>query len=98
MLKGTSIRLEIFKRFRHVSRSLLHEDHVTYAILLSQIRLRGSPNAIDKVEYDFLLSGGDVVPGSSATARELGLPSDLFDIDQLYKIKEYITLPCLQTT
>jgi len=49
--------------------------------------MRGSSNAIDETEYDFLLSGGDVVPGSHATAKELGLPADLFDSDQLCKIK-----------
>ncbi|RIA96574.1 dynein heavy chain [Glomus cerebriforme] len=96
----TSTRLDILKRdlfnvsFKRVSRSLLHEDYVTYAILLSQIKMRGSPNAVDETEYDFLLSGGDVVPGSHATAKELGLPADLFDSDQLCKIKEFITLPC----
>ncbi|CAB4481707.1 unnamed protein product [Rhizophagus irregularis] len=93
-------RLDILKRdlfnvsFKRVSRSLLHEDYVTYAILLSQIKMRSSPSAIDETEYDFLLSGGDVVPGSHATAKELGLPADLFDSDQLCKIKEFTTLPC----
>ncbi|CAI2172645.1 16667_t:CDS:10, partial [Funneliformis geosporum] len=99
-IKDTASRLEILKRdlfnvsFKRVSRSLTHEDYVTYAILLSQIKLRGSPNAVDEVEYDYLLSGGDVIPGSTATARELGLPADLFDSDQLCKIKEFTTLPC----
>jgi dynein heavy chain 1 len=96
----TNARLDILKRdlfnvsFKRVSRSLMHEDYVTYAILLSQIKMRGSPNAIDETEYDFLLSGGDVVPGAHATAKELGLPADLFDSDQLCKIKEFVTLPC----
>ncbi|CAG8531180.1 10166_t:CDS:10, partial [Acaulospora colombiana] len=93
-------RLRILKRdlffvtFRRVSRALLHEDHITFAILLSQINIRGSTDQVDEAEFDFLLSGGDVVPGSKVSARELGLSDGLFDNEQLCKIKEFSNLPC----
>ncbi|CAJ0883095.1 1976_t:CDS:10 [Entrophospora sp. SA101] len=80
--------------FYRVSRALLHEDYVTFAILLAQVKLRNESNQLDETEYDFLLSGGDVVPGSKASARELGLPEGLFDSDQLCRIKEFSTLKC----
>nr|CAG8506850.1 6173_t:CDS:10 [Entrophospora candida] len=80
--------------FYRVSRALLHEDYVTFAILLAQVKLRNESNQLDETEYDFLLSGGDVVPGSKASARELGLPEGLFDSDQLCRIKEFATLKC----
>ncbi|CAG8442752.1 1825_t:CDS:10 [Diversispora eburnea] len=96
----TDERLRILKRdlfavtFRRVSRALLHEDYIIFAILLSQINIRNSKNQIDESEFDFLLSGGDVVPGSKTTPRELGLRENLFDSDQLCKIKEFTVLPC----
>ncbi|CAG8490206.1 1623_t:CDS:10, partial [Scutellospora calospora] len=99
-VKETDKRLNIITRdlfkvtFKRVSRALLHEDYVTFAILLSQIKLRGSPDQVDEAEYDFLLSGGDIVPGSKVSSRELGLPEKIFDVDQLCKIKEFMTLPC----
>jgi len=101
-------RLEILQRdlfnvsFKRVSRSLLHEDYVTYAILLSQVKMRGTTYSDYDIEYDFLLSGGEVVPGSHATAEELGLSklsgslARHFDSDQLCKIKEYTTLRCFK--
>ncbi|CAG8466762.1 5969_t:CDS:10, partial [Racocetra fulgida] len=86
---------DLFKvTFKRVSRALLNEDYVTFAILLAQIKLRGSPGQVDESEYDFMLSGGDVVPGSRVTARELGLPDNVFDSDQLCKIKEFTALQC----
>ncbi|KAG9288876.1 hypothetical protein G9A89_001252 [Geosiphon pyriformis] len=93
-------RLQVLTRdlfnvtFHRVSRALLHEDYITFALLLTQIRLRGGSHQIDEVEYDFLLNGGDVVPGTKVMAHELGLPSDLFDADQAARIKEYTTLSC----
>ncbi|CAG8487876.1 5917_t:CDS:10 [Dentiscutata erythropus] len=89
------ITRDLFKlTFKRVSRALLHEDYVTFAVLLSQIKLRGTPDHVDEAEYDYLLSGGDVVPGSKVTARELGIPENIFDSDQLCKIKEFTSLKC----
>ncbi len=72
---------------------MLHEDHIIYAILLSQIKLCDSSDTIDEAEYDFLLSGGYVIFTSSATAKDYHL-NEHFDTDQLCKIKEYTVLPC----
>jgi hypothetical protein len=41
--------------FRRVSRTLLHEDWITFAVRLAQIRLRGGPNELEDDEFDFLL-------------------------------------------
>ncbi|KAJ3090057.1 hypothetical protein HK102_004799, partial [Quaeritorhiza haematococci] len=55
---------ELFRTsFARASQALLHEDYITFALLLCQIRLRGSPDHIDDEEYDFLLSGGETVQG-----------------------------------
>lgn len=75
--------------YRRASRSLAHEDHITFAMLLSQIKIRSITDAIDEIEYDFLLSGGDVVPGSTVTVQSLGLPSDLITDEQAQRIKEF---------
>ncbi|CAH1756141.1 13650_t:CDS:10 [Entrophospora sp. SA101] len=80
--------------FRRVSRALLHDDYITFAILLAQIKLRGTQEQLDETEYDYLLSGGDVVPGSKVSAKELGFPEGLFDSDILCRIREFSTLPC----
>ncbi|CAG8454634.1 4044_t:CDS:10, partial [Ambispora gerdemannii] len=95
-----SQRLRILTRdlfnvtFHRVTRALLHEDYITFALLLSQIKIRGDQHQIDETEYDFLLNGGDVVPGTKVSAHELGLPDDLIDNDQAARIKEYTALPC----
>lgn len=102
-ISGHSERLQVLSRdlfettFRRTTRSLLHEDHITFALLMCQIKIRGSTLQVDDAEYDFLLSGGDVVPGTtSTTAGSLGLPKDLLTADQVAKVKEYSALPCFK--
>lgn len=92
-------RLEILSRdlfsaaYKRASRTLVHEDHTMYAVLLCQIRIRGSQENMDETEYDFLLSGGDAVVGSTLTAASLGLPDFISD-ETAQRIKEFSTLTC----
>ncbi|GAA5850789.1 hypothetical protein JCM8547_009091 [Rhodosporidiobolus lusitaniae] len=45
--------------FKRTSRALLHSDHLTLAVLLAQVKLRGTDNEFDDHEFGFLLEGGD---------------------------------------
>eukprot|EP01113_Clastostelium_recurvatum_P011812 TRINITY_DN1605_c0_g1_i1.p1 TRINITY_DN1605_c0_g1~~TRINITY_DN1605_c0_g1_i1.p1 ORF type:complete len:4689 (+),score=1530.43 TRINITY_DN1605_c0_g1_i1:285-14351(+) len=53
--------------FRRVSRTLLHEDHVTFALQLAYIQLKGSRDEITEAEWEFLLRGGETVTTSAAS-------------------------------
>lgn len=61
-IKDHGQRLDILTRdlfsvsYRRASRALLHDDHITFAMLLTQIKVRGTPSQADESEYDFLLS------------------------------------------
>lgn len=56
--------LHVFKR---TARALLHTDHLTLALLLASIKVRGTNPDFDEQEFAFLLEGGDapVTAGSS---------------------------------
>lgn len=95
-------RLQILSRdlfyvtYKRTSRTLLHEDHIMLAVLMCQIQIRGTNESVDEAEYDFLLSGGDVVPGSTATTASLGLPDFIAD-ETAQRIKEFATLNCFKS-
>ncbi|BGP45295.1 dynein heavy chain [Rhodotorula kratochvilovae] len=55
--------LHVFKR---TSRALLHTDHLTLAILLASVKLRGTGAEVDEQEFSFLLEGGDAVTTGGA--------------------------------
>ncbi|KAI8361054.1 dynein heavy chain [Mortierella sp. GBAus27b] len=71
-VKDYDQRLEILTRdlfsvsYKRASLALLHDDHIAFAMLLGQVKVRGSPSQADEAEYDFFLakdthlSGGDV--------------------------------------
>jgi dynein heavy chain 1 len=65
-----------------------------YAVLLCQIRIRGMQENMDETEYDFLLSGGDIV-GSNVTAASAGLPDFISD-EIAQRVKEFMTLACFK--
>ncbi|KAF9922924.1 hypothetical protein FBU30_006961 [Linnemannia zychae] len=72
-IKDYGQRLDILTRdlfsvsYRRASRALLHDDHITFAMLLTQIKVRGTPSQADESEYDFLLSP-DSNPAGEITA------------------------------
>lgn len=94
-------RLNILSRdlfsvtYKRATRTLLHEDHITLAVLMCQIQMRGAQHGVDEAEYDFLLSGGDIVPGSTITAANLGLPAFISD-ETAQRAKEFMSLPCFK--
>ncbi|GEM09361.1 cytoplasmic dynein heavy chain 1 [Rhodotorula toruloides] len=54
--------------FRRTSRALLHSDHLTLAVLLAQIKLRGQGEELDEQEFGFLLEGGETAAAIPSTA------------------------------
>ncbi|GAA6030036.1 hypothetical protein JCM8097_009225 [Rhodosporidiobolus ruineniae] len=56
--------LHVFKR---TSRALLHSDHLTLAVLLAQVKLRGTDDELDEHEFGFLLEGGDAAAASAGS-------------------------------
>ncbi|KAI7858782.1 dynein heavy chain [Circinella umbellata] len=84
--------------YKRASRTLMHEDHITLAVLMCQIQIRGGGSqnySVDEAEYDFLLSGGDIVPGSAVNASSFGLPEFISD-ETAQRVKEFMTLRCFQ--
>ncbi|KAJ3124711.1 hypothetical protein HK098_000907 [Nowakowskiella sp. JEL0407] len=57
--------------YQRAVRSLLHDDHITLALLLAQIKTRGTVDTIDDKEYDFFLTGGDTIAHGTQAPREL---------------------------
>ncbi|KAJ3389103.1 hypothetical protein HDU92_001163 [Lobulomyces angularis] len=47
--------------FSRSSRALLHEDHLTFALRLAQVKLKSTPDQILDVEYEYLLSSGSAL-------------------------------------
>jgi len=48
--------------YNRVARSLLHNDRVTFALLLSRIYLRGfNPNEAMQIDYNHFLRGQEIV-------------------------------------
>ncbi|KAJ3049329.1 hypothetical protein HK097_009672, partial [Rhizophlyctis rosea] len=91
-------RLDILKRdllkvaFQRASRTLLHDDHPTLAVALTQIKVRGSADEIDEAEYEFLVGGG-------LGLRTDGAPADLADIvgeEAAGRVPDYSSLPAFR--
>ncbi|KAJ3032718.1 hypothetical protein HDV00_007194 [Rhizophlyctis rosea] len=88
-------RLEILKRdllrvaYQRASRSLLHDDHPTLAVVMAQIKVRGSADEIDEAEYDLLVGGGLGLRADSP-------PADIAEIvgeEAAARAVEYAKLP-----
>eukprot|EP01116_Phalansterium_solitarium_P005286 TRINITY_DN1679_c0_g1_i1.p1 TRINITY_DN1679_c0_g1~~TRINITY_DN1679_c0_g1_i1.p1 ORF type:complete len:4594 (-),score=1709.56 TRINITY_DN1679_c0_g1_i1:318-14099(-) len=71
--------------FARVSRGLLHDDHLTFALRLAQIRLKGSAAELDEAEFEFLLKGGESFQSDSALAP---IFTELFPQSQRYLLME----------
>ena len=79
--------LNVFKR---TSRTLLHSDHLTLAVLLAQVKLRGSEVEFDDREFAFLLEGGEVI-----STDQIGLIS-ILDEDQSRRLGAFGRLACFK--
>lgn len=71
--------------FKRTSRALLHSDHLTLAILLAQVKLRGTEDELDDRELSFLLQGGE--GGSSSAAVPAG--SSILDDQQQQRLAAF---------
>lgn len=80
--------LHVFKR---TSRALLHSDHLTLAVLLAQVRLRGGDTAFDEYEFSFVLEGGE---GGVVDSTEVG--SALLDDTQRRRLQSFGRLACFK--
>lgn len=78
--------LHVFKR---TSRALLHSDHLTLAILLAQVKLRGAEIDFDEDEFRFLLEGGE---GAAVDAGENGV----LDAAQAARVRTFSRLPAFR--
>lgn len=76
--------LHVFKR---TSRALLHSDHLTLAMLLAQVKLRGTGTGLDDVELNFLLEGGEGAGPDGA------IDSPVLDPSQRRRLQAFSRLP-----
>ncbi|KAG1825562.1 dynein heavy chain protein 1 [Suillus subaureus] len=72
--------------YKRTSRALLHRDHVMLAVLLAQVKLRGTEDISDGLE--FLLESGQGVAVSTAPSTEHPTPSILTP-DQMVHLESY---------
>ncbi|KAK3805063.1 MAG: dynein heavy chain [Linnemannia elongata] len=93
-IKDHGQRLDILTRdlfsvsYRRASRALLHDDHITFAMLLTQIKVRGTPSHADESEYDFLLSPDSNPTGEiTAALTEEQRVSRMHDFSKLAAFK-----------
>lgn len=104
-IKDFDLRLEIIMRdlfdlsFSRCARSLLHVDHLAFALRLTQIKLRlSSEPLIDEREFDVLIGGSDGTvsgkthPDASALVSAFG-ESVASDILQLSRLPIFSSLP-----
>jgi dynein heavy chain 1 len=80
--------LHVFKR---TSRALLHSDHLTLAVLLAQVKLRGTETGFDEYEFSFVLEGGE---GGVIDAVEV--TSTLLDASQRQRLQSFSRLACFK--
>jgi len=91
--------------FRRVSRGLLHEDYLTLALLLAQVKTLGSRDQVGEAEYQFLLTGGEAASLGAKTPSALqqeqeeqeqdSSTSALLDEEQQLRLQEFAKLPAL---
>ena len=79
--------------FRRVSRTLLHEDQLTFALRMSQIRLHGSANEFPSNELDFFMKGGENLASTGSLPEFNKLNHILSEAQQRYISELQSTLP-----
>lgn len=77
--------------FKRTSRALLHRDHLMLAMLLAQLKVRGSGDEIDEEEYSFLLEGG-----SERSGRYPPVTFPFLSPDQQGQLQAFQRLPCFK--
>ncbi|KAM0751755.1 hypothetical protein T439DRAFT_218203 [Meredithblackwellia eburnea MCA 4105] len=82
------IFIQVFKR---TSRALLHSDHLTLAVLLAQVKLKGTDADVDEADFNFLLEGGDGALVGDGSSR-----IDFLDVNQNSRLQAFAKLPCFK--
>ncbi|EFA77050.1 cytoplasmic dynein heavy chain [Heterostelium album PN500] len=96
-IKDPNERLNILQRdiftlaFNRVTRTLLNDDKLTFAVQLANIALKGKPDEIEEAEWDYLLKGGDNIASIKET-----LPQVSSVVESTNKQKWLITIKSLQ--
>jgi dynein heavy chain 1 len=78
--------------FTRVSRSLLHEDQLPFALRLAQIKLQGSLHDIPESEVEFFLKSGHISLEPTEPNKLILSPSQSQMIDELSRIPGMNTL------
>ncbi|KAJ3451774.1 dynein heavy chain [Anaeramoeba flamelloides] len=96
-------RLEILSHnlystlFQRVARGLLHEDHLTFALRLAQIRLQQIEHDMDEDHLGYLLKGETIISGSrtlrNVIPKSLLTDSQVRQLEQLSDLKSFHDLP-----
>jgi dynein heavy chain 1 len=71
--------------FKRASLALLNDDRITFAMLLGQIKIRGSPSQLDEAEYDFFLSKDAHLQGE--------IKAELTEDQRNERIQEFSKIP-----
>ncbi|KAF2072162.1 hypothetical protein CYY_006521 [Polysphondylium violaceum] len=94
-IKDPAERLVILQRdifsmtYTRVSRTLLNDDKLTFAIQLAIIALKGTKDEIDEAEWDFFLKGGD----NLSSMKENTIPQ----LDSVLSVNQQKWLHCLKS-
>jgi len=75
--------------FERVSRGLLYEDHLTFSILLAQIKIRGTTEQIEEDEFELLFTGGEGSALRSEAETETIESVQLLDEEQTLRVLEF---------
>ncbi len=79
--------------YLRVSRTLLHEDALIFAVRLAQIKLQGGAHELDDAEFDFLLKGGDDVTKPLLPSHAGAALSQALSAKQQLYVQELSALP-----
>ncbi|KAJ3336987.1 hypothetical protein HDU93_001788 [Gonapodya sp. JEL0774] len=95
-------RLQILGRdlfhvtFSHTSTSLLNEDHYVLALLLAQIKVRGTEERYDDQEVDLLLGTTESTVVAPSTSGDLSRVKAMFGDAVSKRVGEYSATPMFQ--
>jgi len=84
--------------YNRVARSLLHQDRITFSMLLSRIYLRGfSKNDVMSQVYDFFLKGQEQIVGQNkSVSADIQKLSDCLSEEQMERLQRLSQLPAFK--
>ncbi|KAI9031438.1 dynein heavy chain [Hyaloraphidium curvatum] len=81
--------------YRRTAVSLLHEDRVAFAVLLSQIVLKGSPDQLEESEMDLFLSSIDSL-GTPVTRQGVADLVAILGMDAAHRVPRLSEMPAFK--